>query len=88
MKEHIADILVGGRPMTKLEKANKEIERLNNIIKKYEKMSFVHEIDLQNRIDKAIEYIRQLEFESEELYDISEFARLELLNILQGSDKE
>lgn len=34
MKEHIEDILVGGRPMTKLEKANKEIERLNNIINK------------------------------------------------------
>ena len=45
-------------------------------------------IKLMNRIDKAIEYIRQLEFESEELYDISEIARLELLDILKGSDKE
>ena len=43
---------------------------------------------LNNIIDKAIEYIRQLEFESEELYDISEIARLELLDILKGSDKE
>ena len=36
MKEHIQDILVGGRPMTKLEQANKEIERLNNIINELE----------------------------------------------------
>jgi hypothetical protein len=28
VKEHIEDILVGGRPMTKLEIANKEIKRL------------------------------------------------------------
>lgn len=43
---------------------------------------------LSNIIKEAIEYIRQLEFESEELYDISEIARLELLDILKGSDKE
>lgn len=59
-----------GTYIVKIDKLNKEIERLNNII------------------DKAIEYIRQLEFESEELYDISEIARLELLDILKGSDKE
>lgn len=43
---------------------------------------------LNNIINKAIEYITQLEFESEELYDISEIARLELLDILEGVDKE
>ena len=61
-----------------------EIERLNNTIKKYEKMSFVHEIDLQNRIDKAIEYLTKcnnsdLKFTSR-TYDI-------LFNILKGSYK-
>lgn len=47
MKEHIQDILVGGRPMTKLEQANKEIERLNNElanIKKF-KNSILEELE-------------------------------------------
>ena len=33
MKEHLEELKLGGRPMTKLEKANKEIERLHSIIK-------------------------------------------------------
>ena len=35
MKEHIEDILIGGRPKSKNEL---EIERLNNIIKKLERL--------------------------------------------------
>lgn len=65
-----------------LEKALKEIERLKEIIRQLD----IKNLELTSIIKEAIEYIRQLEFESEELYDISEFARLELLNILQGSD--
>lgn len=32
MKNHLEELKLGGRPMTKLELANKEIDRLNNII--------------------------------------------------------
>lgn len=64
-----------------LKKFNNDLMDLN--------IKYAEEIErLNNIINKAIEYIRKLEFESEELYDISEVARLELLNILQGSDKE
>ena len=41
------------------EAKDKEIERLNNIIKEYDKVSFIHEMELQKRIDKAIEYIEE-----------------------------
>jgi hypothetical protein len=37
VKEHLEELKLGGRPMTKLELANKEIERLNNIINELEK---------------------------------------------------
>ena len=33
MKGHLEELKLGGRPMTKLEKANNEIERLHSIIK-------------------------------------------------------
>jgi hypothetical protein len=36
VKEHLEELKLGGRPMTKLELANKEIERLNNIINELE----------------------------------------------------
>ena len=48
---------------------DKEIERLNNIIKQYDKVSFIHEMELQKRIDKAIELVKQRikEIKNEEL---------------------
>ena len=59
MNEHLQDLKSGGRPMTKLELANKEIERLNNIVnevinyttkqmKKYEGYDRDFEIVLSN----------------------------------------
>ena len=42
-----------------LKRKNKEIKRLNNIIKQYDKVSFIHEMELQKRIDKAIKYIEE-----------------------------
>ena len=36
MNEHLQELKRGGRPMTKLELANKEIARLNNIINELE----------------------------------------------------
>ena len=47
----------------------KEIERLNNIIKQYDKVSFIHEMELQKRIDKAIEYIEDNAYWGEETED-------------------
>lgn len=44
--------------------------------------------DYKLRIDKAIEYINTLDYENEETYDIGEYVRNELLEILEGSGKE
>lgn len=69
MKEHIQDILVGGRPMTKLELANKEIERLNKVLEyielywsnreEYEKNELLRQIIDKNTsiewLDRAID---------------------------------
>lgn len=57
MKEHIEDILVGGRPMTKLERANKEIERLNNIINRTTK--YVESLSSSGRGCDIYEDIKQ-----------------------------
>lgn len=73
----------------KIEYLYKEIDKLHNALEGKITEFRSEEVEkVQVRIDKAIEYIRQLEFESEELYDISEIARLELLDILKGVDKE
>lgn len=66
----------------KLEKENKNL-----------KEDFKRHIDrineLTNRIDKAIKYIEDLETPSETLiYDIIEYEKNDLLDILKGSDKE
>lgn len=59
MNEHIEDILVGGRPMTKLEKANKEIERLNNIINEIED-SIVGKINVLYQVKNQANAIQEL----------------------------
>ena len=73
-----------GTYIVKIDKLEKEIARLTAESTKWESKFY----DEAKKVDKAIEYIRQLEFESEELYDISEIARLELLDILKGSDED
>lgn len=67
MKEHIEDILVGGRPMTKNEIKIKE---------------------LQDRIDKAIEYIEKDLKSYWNNLPLIAIDLEELLKILKGSDKE
>ena len=57
----------------------------------YQGLLLVNEIErLNNIINKAIEYIKELtdDNESVELMDISFYVKNEILNILQGSDKE
>lgn len=79
-----------------LEKADKEIERLKEIIEDYrnkEIIDFSHKLDeswykedyekLNHRINKAIEYIKTLNE-----YGIGKQAKKELLEILKGSDKD
>ena len=63
-----------------------EIERLKEELKREQDNS----IYLEERINKAIEYIKELmdDNESAELMDISFYVKNELLNILQGVDKE
>lgn len=65
-----------------LKRKNKEIKRLNNIIKQYDKVSFIHEMELQKRIDKAIEYLEVREYETEccEVCDTMSNRILEILN--------
>ena len=63
---------------------DKEIEKLNKGLEYAKRI----EKDYKTKFDKAIEYIKALDYENEETYDISELARNELLEILQGSDKE
>ena len=84
MKEHIQDILVGGRPMTKLELANKEIERLQDM----DKILRNENINLKLRINKAIEYIEEQSkfIKGCDIYRICN--KDTLLEILKGSDKE
>lgn len=70
-----------------------EIEALNDSLIWWQNRANASERDkkeLQQRIDKAIEYIKELtdDNESVELMDISFYVKGELLNILQGSDKE
>lgn len=70
-----------------------EIEALNDSLICWQNRANASERDkkeLQQRIDKAIEYIKELtdDNESVELMDISFYVKGELLNILQGSDKE
>ncbi len=72
MNEHLQDLKSGGRPMTKLELANKEIERLNNIIDKALELIYANAYDTERK-----ECIDDLWGNIEELVDI-----------LKGSDKE
>ena len=87
MNEHIEDILVGGRPMTKLEKANKEIERLNNIIKGLDNTieNLTEVVDKkENLIKEAIDYIEYYlakgKTKNHRKFDIS------VLDILKGTE--
>ena len=74
-----------GKMIDKLEEKDKEIERLNNIIN-----------DLEDRIDKAIEYINKYEYqrycpspyEKEKYIMREEKEGQELLSILRGEDNE
>lgn len=78
----------------------KEIERLKERISYLERSNDRREdtilglreeiVEEQTKISKAIEYIKELtdDNESVELMDISFYVKGELLNILQGSDKE
>ena len=65
-----------------LKRKNKEIKRLNDIIKQYDKVSFIHEMELQKRIDKAREYLEVREYETEccEVCDTMSNRILEILN--------
>lgn len=54
MKEHIQDILVGGRPMTKLEQANKEIERLQEELDKT-RLSELNKEYIINELEKELD---------------------------------
>ena len=68
---------------------SQENERLNNELKLY-KDNHEHLNNLlqqkDNIINEAIEYIKTLDYENEETYDIGEYTRNELLEILGGSD--
>ena len=65
-------------------KQEEEIERLNNIIKQYDKVSFIHEMELQKRVDKAIEYMERYMPN----YDFDKTNLIKVLDILKGVDKE
>lgn len=69
-----------------LKRKNKEIEKLNNIIKQYDKVSFIHEMELQKRIDKAIEFIYENAYNEERNYQIDDLwdEIPKLLDILKG----
>jgi hypothetical protein len=78
VKEHLEELKLGGRPMTKLELANKEIERLNNIINELE----IHlKILLESCYQLEDEY--NLNMKIETIEEISQ-----KLQELKGSDKE
>ena len=63
---------------------NQEIKRLNNIIKQYDKVSFIHEMELQKRIDKTIEFIYENAYNEERNCQVDDlwYEIPELLNIL------
>ena len=80
-----------------VQKQQQEIERLNNIIKQYDKVSFIHEMELQKRIDKAIELVKQRikEVKNEELsyvemtskdYIVEQEELLQILNKGESND--
>ena len=74
MNEHLQDLKSGGRPMTKLELANKEIERLNKI-----RQQVIDELfDLKNMIYKP--ETREINFDVQRKIS-------SIIKIL-GSDKE
>lgn len=68
-----------------LKRKNKEIKRLNNIIKQYDKVSFIHEMELQKRIDKAIKYIEEAQERDENKESCSLYVP-KLLEILNKGD--
>ena len=55
-----------------------------NIIKQYDKVSFIHEMELQKRIDKAIEFIYENAYNEDRTYQVDDlwYEIPELLNIL------
>ena len=71
-----------------LKRKNKEIKRLNNIIKQYDKVSFIHEMELQKRIDKALYWISEnthyTSLKADKLIQDDNTNLLELLDILKG----
>ena len=71
-------------------KQSQEIERLNNIIKQYDKVSFIHEMELQKRIDKAIEFIYENAYNEERNYQIDDlwYEIPKLLDILKGEKND
>lgn len=73
-----------------LKRKNKEIERLNNIIKQYDKVSFIHEMELQKRIDKALYWISEnthyTSLKADKLIQDDNTNLLELLEILNKGD--
>lgn len=81
------------RPITSAYEMKKEIERLNNELEnvkahyeteaeaKYYEFIDKHESKLQQRIDKAIEYIKQD-------YEINKYSKSYLLEILKGEDND
>ena len=70
-----------------IDRIKKLQEKNNELLTLYTTERNVKE-DYRARIDKALEYINTLDYENEETYDIAECVRNELLEILQGSDKE
>ena len=77
MKEHIEDILVGGRPMTKLEKTNKEIERLKKGIN--EIIQYINSLELGSDHEETY---------NKEGYVVDVYDIEKMLVELIGSDKE
>lgn len=51
-----------------------------------QKLEWLYEMSMQ--INRAVEYIKTLDYVNEETYDISECVRNELLEILGGSDNK
>ena len=69
-----------------VQKQQQEIERLNNIIKQYDKVSFIHEMELQKRIDKAKEYIESRARKAGVELMPREIELLEILNKGESND--
>ena len=94
MKEHLQDLKSGGRPMTKLEKANKEIERLK------EDNEYLNKVNIElstkkNRLNNIINELEKWLKEKQILYGINQQGfswgvcgeALDKLQELKGSDK-